>query len=66
MRGDDTRVVAIADGQRLLQDRLHVGAEGGVWVIAGDYATPAQEMGQTGLMGCGRELPVWCPAIAQT
>jgi hypothetical protein len=64
MRGDDTGVVAVADGERLLQDRLHVGGEGGVRVIGGDQSTPTQEMGETGLMSGGRELPVRRPAIA--
>jgi hypothetical protein len=64
MRGDDTGVVAVADVERLLQDYLYVHGEGGVRVIGGDQPTPAQEMGETGLMSGGRELPVRCPAIA--
>ena len=36
MRGHDTGVVAVPDGERLLQDPLHVGGEGGVRVIGGD------------------------------
>jgi hypothetical protein len=64
VRGDDAGEVAVADGERLLQDRLDVGGEGGVRVIGGDQSAPAQEMGETGLMSGGRELAVRGPAIA--
>jgi hypothetical protein len=58
MRGDNTGVVAVADGERPLQDRLHVGGKGGVRVIGGDQSTPAKKMGETGLMSRSREAPV--------
>ena len=64
MRGDDTGVVAVADVERVLQDHLHVRGEGGVRMIGGDQSTPAQEMGETGLMRGGRELAIRGPAIA--
>jgi len=58
MRGDNTGVVAVADGERPLQDRLHVGGKGGVRVIGGEQSTPAKKMGETGLMSRSREAPV--------
>lgn len=65
MCGDDTGQVAGADGERLLQDRLHVGREGGVRVIGGDQSTPAQQMGETGLMSGGGDDEVqYSPIVA--
>ena len=63
-RGNYAGLIAIADGERLQQDRLHVRRERGVRMISSNQATPAQQMGETGLMGGGRELPIWCPAVA--
>ena len=36
---ETTPLVAVADVERLLQDHLHVGGEGGVRVISGDQST---------------------------
>ena len=64
VRGDRPRLIPIAHGERLLQDRLDVGPEGAMGMIGRDHAAPPEQMRQTGLVRGGGELPIGRPPIA--
>ena len=63
MRGHPPGVAAGAHGQGLLEQGLHPAREADLWVHHREVPTTAQEMGQTGLMGRVRELPIGCPPV---
>jgi hypothetical protein len=63
MSGDVTCVATVAHRERALQDVGDARGPLGTRMIAREFATPAEQVRQTGLMGRVREVPIRRPAV---